>query len=164
MFRHFWHRSMTFIPIKWLELLLHGSFSPRRWREFLTGVLAKLEKFAAMNHQAAPERLTCAIREWLLAILRFAITLEPADRAKVLVIARELDQLGQDSAAKAFAFFTRTSFDLCNAIADKDSPGRGVILRRQLLRIGDTRLRSALEAAIDWLGHSKGAQTDTIRA
>ena len=102
-----------------------------------------------MNKQAALERLTRAIREWLLAILRFAITLEPADRAKVLVIARELDQLGQDSAAKAFAFFTRTSFDFCNAIADKDSPSRGVILRRQLLRIGDTRLRSALEAAID---------------
>ena len=102
-----------------------------------------------MNNQAAPERLTRAIREWLLAILRFAITLEPADRAKVLVIARELDQLGQDSAAKAFAFFTRTSFEFCNAIADKDSPSRGVILRRQLLRIGDTRLRSALEAAID---------------
>ena len=102
-----------------------------------------------INDKAASERLTRAIREWLLAILRFAVTLEPADRTKVLVIARELDQLGQDSAAKAFAFFTRTSFDFCNAIADKDSPSRGVILRRQLLRIGDTRLRSALEAAVD---------------
>ncbi len=102
-----------------------------------------------MNKQAALERLTRAIREWLLAILRFAITLDAADRAKVLVIARELDRLGQDSAAKAFAFFTRTSFEFCNAIADKDNLSRGVILRRQLLRIGDTRLRSALEAAID---------------
>ena len=106
-----------------------------------------------INNKAAPEWLTRAIREWLLAILRFAITLEPADRAKVLVIAREMDQLGQDSAATAFAFFTRTSFEFCNAIADKGNPSRGVILRRQLLRIGDTRLRSAIEAAID-LGFS----------
>ena len=76
-----------------------------------------------MNKQAAPERLTRAIREWLLAILRFAITLEPAERAKVLVIARELDQLGQDSAAKAFAFFTRRSRSPMSALPQKRTSG-----------------------------------------
>lgn len=96
-----------------------------------------------------PPGLTRDVREWLLAILRFAITLDPADRAKVLVIARGLDRLGLAGAATAFAFFTRTSFEFCGAIADKSNPSRGVILRRQLLRIGDTRLRSALEAAVD---------------
>jgi hypothetical protein len=102
-----------------------------------------------MNNPTAPNRLTLAIREWQLAILRFAITLDSADRAKVLVIARELDRLGPGGAATAFAFFTRTSSAFCGAIADKTDPSRGVTLRRQLLRIGDTRLRSAIEAAVD---------------
>jgi hypothetical protein len=102
-----------------------------------------------INNLTAPNRLTQAIRDWQLAILRFAITLDSADRAKILLIARELDRLGPDGAATAFAFFTRTSLAFCGAIADKTDPSRGVILRRQLLRIGDTRLRSALEAAVD---------------
>lgn len=105
-----------------------------------------LERFAVVNH---PAGLARDVREWLLAILRFAITLEPADRAKVLVIARELDRLGPAGAVTAFAFFTRTSVNFCGAIADKNNPSRGVILRRQLFRVDDTRLRSALEAAID---------------
>ena len=95
------------------------------------------------------EKLTKKAKDWLLAILRFAITLERNDRAAVLAMARELDRPGIGEAMTTFAFLTRTSFEFCNAIANKNDPNRGVVVRRQLARIEDLPLRRALEAAID---------------
>jgi hypothetical protein len=95
------------------------------------------------------EKLTNKARDWLLTILRFAVTLERNDRAAVLAMARELDRPGMGEAEAPFAFFTRTSFEFCNAIADKGDPNRIAVLRRQLARIDDHRLRRALEGAID---------------
>jgi hypothetical protein len=89
------------------------------------------------------------IRDWLLAILCFAVTLEQADKATVLAIADEMDRSGFRVDNTAFAFFARTSTALCRAIADQDDPQRNVILRRHINRIDDSRIRRALAAAID---------------
>jgi hypothetical protein len=94
-------------------------------------------------------KLTNKARDWLLAILRFAVTLERNDRVAVLAMARELDRPGMGEAATTFAFFTRTSLEFCNAIADKNDPNRTAILLRHIARIEDHRLKRALEAAID---------------
>lgn len=102
-----------------------------------------------MKTLTTQEREAQRVRDWLLAILRFAITLDDKDRVTVLAMAGELDRPGMGQAATAFAFFTRTSTEFCNAIADKNDPNRIAVLRRQLARIDDYRLRCALEAAID---------------
>ena len=86
------------------------------------------------------------VRDWLLAILRFAVTVEQNDRAIVLAIAKEMDRSGLH--ATAFAFFVRTSTELCNAIADRNDPRRVATLSSHLRRIDDHRLRRALEATI----------------
>ena len=90
------------------------------------------------------------VRDWLLATLRFAVTLEQTDRATVLAIAKNMDQSGSRLASTAFAFFIRTSTELCNAIADKDDPKRVATLRSHLERIDDHRLQRAFEAAIEF--------------
>lgn len=89
------------------------------------------------------------VREWLLAILRFAVTLDQADLAAVQAIAIEMDRLGSHPDATTFAFFTRSSVEFCHAIAKMDDPNSIAVLRRQLARIDDRRLRQALEAALD---------------
>src|SRR5215470_17041666 len=96
-----------------------------------------------------PEKLGIRARDWLLAILRFAVTRERADRLIVLSMACELDRFGMSGATATLTFFTRTSIELCNAIADKNGPERDAILRRQLARIDDCRLKRSLEAAVE---------------
>jgi hypothetical protein len=98
---------------------------------------------------AREERRAKKVGDWLLAILRFAVTLEQADRTTVLAIADEMDRSGFRVDNTAFAFFARTSTALCNAIANKDDPQRIAIFRRHLSKIDDRRLRRALAAAID---------------
>lgn len=57
------------------------------------------------------------LRAWQLTILRFAVTLDNADRLAVLAIASEIDRLGpQHDSRPAFGFFRRTSAELCAAI------------------------------------------------
>jgi len=89
------------------------------------------------------------VKDWLLAILRFAVTLEQADKFTVLAIADEMDRSGFRVNNTAFTFFGRTSSALCRAIADQDDPQRVAILRYYINRIDDHRLRRALAAAID---------------
>ena len=89
------------------------------------------------------------VKDWLLAILRFAVTMEQADQSTVLAIADEMDRSGFHVNKTAFTFFGRTSSALCRAIADQDDPQRVAILRRHIGRIEDYRLRRALAAAID---------------
>ena len=99
-----------------------------------------------MRDLAAQEWPTGQVRNWLLAILRFAVTLEQADRVAVLALAGILDRSGAGVGA-GFSFFTRTSTEFCNAIAEKDDSKRIAALRLHLARIDDCRLRRALEAA-----------------
>jgi len=89
------------------------------------------------------------VREWLLAILRFAVTLDQADLAAVQAIAIEMDRLGSHPDAAGFAFFARSSAEFCHAITNKADPNSAAVLHRQLARIDDPRLRRALEAALD---------------
>ena len=100
-----------------------------------------------MSDALRRETATANIDDWLLAILRFAITLERDDRAAVMAKAQELDWPRSGWPRKTFAFFRRTSLELCDAIADKSDPKRGVIIRRQLARIQNPGLRCAFEAA-----------------
>jgi hypothetical protein len=90
------------------------------------------------------------VRDWLLAILRFAVTLEPADRTAVLAMAMDMDRSELNVASTAFAFFARTSTGFCRAITDQDDPERAATLSRHLRRIEDSRLRRAIAAAIDF--------------
>src|SRR5258705_6703641 len=57
------------------------------------------------------------LRAWQLAILRFAVTLDNADRLAVMAIANEIDRLGSRHHGKpGFSFFSRTSAGLCPAL------------------------------------------------
>jgi hypothetical protein len=92
------------------------------------------------------------VRDWSLAILRFAVTLEKTDRAIALAMAKDMDRAGLSGRSAVFTFFARTSTEFCDAIADRDDPKRVTTLRRHLGRIDDRRLRRALEAAIEFGG------------
>ena len=89
------------------------------------------------------------LRAWHLAILRYAVTRDNADRLAVFRIALEIDSLesGQDGGAD-FDFFRRTSVELCTAILQPKA-GASANLQQYLARIDDDRLKRALAAAID---------------
>ena len=102
------------------------------------------------DSSAQAECRTKKVRDWLLTILRYAVTLHDADRSAVLVIAEEIDRLGSCAEDRsAFKFFHRTSTELCSAIFEKQNSKKSVVLRLHLKRIDDGRLRRAFEAAID---------------
>jgi hypothetical protein len=89
------------------------------------------------------------VRGWQLAILRFAVTLDAADRSAVLAIAGEIDDLAPPHAGKPdFGFFRRTSTALCAALRQPDESGC-TILRQFLARIDDDRLKRAFAAAME---------------
>jgi hypothetical protein len=89
------------------------------------------------------------VKNWLLTILRFAVTRDEADLVCVLEIAREIDRLGSGTGEASFSFFVRTSADICNTIVDDQDSKRQTTLRRYFNRIDDYRLRAALEAATE---------------
>jgi hypothetical protein len=87
------------------------------------------------------------IRAWQLAILRFAVTLDNADRLAVMAIANEIDRLSPRHDGKpAFDFFRRTSAELCAAILRPDQLG-STVLQRHLARIDDDRIKRVFAAA-----------------
>ena len=89
------------------------------------------------------------LRAWHLAILRFAVTLDNADRLAVLAIANEIDRLGpQHDGEPVFNFFRRTSAELCAAIL-RPSELTSTHLRQYLARIDDDRLKRTFAAAIE---------------
>ena len=89
------------------------------------------------------------LRAWQLAILRFAVTLDNADRLAVLAIASEIDALGPKHDNKPdFGFFRKTSAELCAAIL-RPNELTSTVLRQYLARIDDDRLKRVFAAAID---------------
>ena len=89
------------------------------------------------------------LRAWQLAMLRFAVTLDNADRLAVMAIASEIDRLGPEQDGKPdFGFFRRTSAELCAAIL-RPNELSAAILRQYLARIDDDRLQRAFAAAIE---------------
>src|SRR5262249_59558238 len=69
------------------------------------------------------------IREWLLLLLRFAITRDGKDQAAALAMADEIDALGQRWRPSAPSFFRRTSGEVCEAIVARVDPTRDAILK-----------------------------------
>lgn len=89
------------------------------------------------------------LRAWQLAILRFAVTRDNADRLAVMAIASETDRLGPEQDGKPdFGFFRRTSAELCAAILQPNEL-TSTVLRQYLARIDDDRLKRAFAAAIE---------------
>jgi len=103
-----------------------------------------------MQYNPAPngfiEEQSRQVRNWLLAILRFALTLDQVDRAAVIAKAAEMDQLG--SGHPQFTYFVRTSTEFCNCIVDQAIINKAEVLRDLLRNIEDGRLRRSLEAAL----------------
>jgi hypothetical protein len=95
------------------------------------------------------ERHAKTLRAWQLAILRFAVTLDNADRLAVLMIAAELDGVGPKPDNKPeFSFFRKTSAELCAAIL-RPNEMTSSLLRQYLARIDDDRLRRIFAAAME---------------
>jgi hypothetical protein len=89
------------------------------------------------------------VEEWLLAILRFAITREKADRAAVLATASAMDSFGVPPVHSGFTFFVRTSTEICDLIAGGNNTANEAALHHQLSKIDNDRLRRALIAAVE---------------
>ena len=89
------------------------------------------------------------LRAWQLAILRFAVTLDNADRLAIMAIASEIDRLGPERGGKPdFGFFRRTSAELCAAILQPNEL-TATLLHQYLARIDDGRLKRAFAGAIE---------------
>jgi hypothetical protein len=89
------------------------------------------------------------LRSWQLAILRFAVTLDNADRLGVLAIANQIDRVGrQHETEPEFGFFRKTSSELCAAILQRGETADGM-LRQYLAQIDDVPLKRALAAALE---------------
>lgn len=99
---------------------------------------------------ARNEWRTKMVKDWLLAILRFAVTLRDEDRSAILVAADEIDGLGKslEEQSASFKFFRNTSIEICRAILEKQNSRGSAILRLHLNRIKDCRLRRAFAAAV----------------
>lgn len=89
------------------------------------------------------------ITNWLLTLLRFAVTRNNADRICVLEAAREIDRQSSGSDDASFSFFARTSAEICRAIVAHHDAGRQATLARHFNCIEDRRMRAALEAATE---------------
>ena len=88
------------------------------------------------------------LREWLLLLLRFAVTRESSDEAAVLAFADELDSLGLRWRPAAPRFFLRTSQEICEAIRQVEDGHNNAVLQRHVARIDDQRLKKAFRAAV----------------
>jgi len=100
-----------------------------------------------MDWQRSVESQARMLRAWHLAVLRFAVTRDNADRLGVLAIAGEIDRLGRGHGEPSFGFFRKTSSELSAAICKLDEAA-DAILRQYLTQVEDIRLRRALGAAL----------------
>lgn len=102
-----------------------------------------------MNSQDPIESHRRMLRTWQVAILRFAVTLDNADRLSVIAIAHEIDRGGgaHDDPAN-FSFFRRMSSDLCSSIL-RQHDSADAILRQYLARIQEPRMKRAFASAIE---------------
>ena len=101
-----------------------------------------------MQSEPASSRVNERVQSWLLAVLRFAVTLKQSDRAAVLIIAQALDRPEARQEPDTFKFFQRTSTQLCNSIADRRDPDGYQTFQHHMARVDDRRLRLALEVAV----------------
>ena len=103
-----------------------------------------------MHQQGPIDWQTRALRSWHLAILRFALTRDNADRLSVLAAANEIDRHGRPWDDRGqFDFFRRTSTELCEAILYPNEAATETMLRNYLARIDDSKLKRVLAAVMD---------------
>jgi hypothetical protein len=107
-------------------------------------------------------RYSLELRRWLFAVLRFAITLNQADRAAVLAVAAEMDRTGSPAGRGGFAFFVRTSVQLCDAMIATNCPKNIATFRVFLRRIDHLPLRRAFAAVLD-IKPSRPDRRDLLR-
>jgi hypothetical protein len=107
-----------------------------------------------MGQQSSIKWHAGMLRSWHLAMLRFAVTRDNADRLGVLAVAKDIDGLGRQEDNAHFGFFHRASVELCEFILNPNKTTE-TMLQQYLTQIDDPRLRSALAAAI---GMNKPAQ------
>ncbi len=88
------------------------------------------------------------VREWLLLLLRFAVTREATDQVAALALADQLDSLGTGWRRAKPGFFVKTSIEVSNAVLAVRDGENNSVLRRHLARIDDPRLRRAFRAAV----------------
>ncbi|WP_139069982.1 hypothetical protein [Tardiphaga robiniae] len=71
------------------------------------------------------------LRSWLLASLRFAVTLQSEDKLVFLAVAAELNRQGSSgpSFEQCFNFFQRTSVAICLAVVSEADEHRTVVLQ-----------------------------------
>ncbi|WP_454630983.1 hypothetical protein [Bradyrhizobium cenepequi] len=102
-----------------------------------------------MESQDPVESRSRVLRAWQLALLRFAVTLDNADRLNVTAIAAEIDRGGRRYQEQAnFGFFRKISADLCTSIL-RQSDAADATLRQYLERIEDPRLKRAFASAVE---------------
>ena len=103
-----------------------------------------------MDQQGPIEWQVRMLRSWHLAILRFALTRDNADRLGVLAVANEIDRLAQPHNDQVdFDFFRRTSTQLCEAILQPDKTPAETVLQQYFAQIDDAQLKRALAAVIE---------------
>jgi hypothetical protein len=103
------------------------------------------------------------LRAWHLALLRFALTRDDADRSGVIVIANEIDWLGRPrERVSSFSFFRRASRELCEAIVRQQKDD--VIVTQYLAQIADARIHCAFAAALDVPEPKRNAIQKRIRS
>ena len=88
------------------------------------------------------------VREWLLLLLRFAVTREATDQAAALALADQLDSLGLGRKPAKPGFFVKTNIEVSNAILALRDGENDTVLRTHLARIDDPRLKRAFRAAV----------------
>jgi hypothetical protein len=98
------------------------------------------------------------VREWLLLLLRFAVTSDAKDQSAALTLAEEIDARGLQWRPSAPTFFRRSTEEACRAIITLDDPKSTGILRRHLARIDDPVLKRAFRAAVN-MGDVTAAST-----
>jgi hypothetical protein len=97
----------------------------------------------------SPDWSARMVREWLLLLLRFAVTGQPSDRLATSAMAEQLDSLGtRRPPGAAPRFFRRTSEEVCRAIIAAGDGRSNAVLRKHIARIDDPRLRRAFQAAV----------------
>lgn len=110
------------------------------------------------TEQTIPREVSRAMEEWLLSILRFAITLDEIDRAVILALAAAMDRRGS-----GFTFFARTSVKVCDAIVAKDRAEAISALRVFVHAIDHVALRRAFEAVLETKPPGADRRTITSR-
>jgi hypothetical protein len=97
------------------------------------------------NHD---DRLGWKVREWLLLLLRFAITRDAADRFAAMAMADEMDSLDPRWRPGAPNFFLGASKEVCEAILAAGNRRANQALEKHAKRIPEPRLRRAFRAAV----------------